>query len=50
MGAATGSGRRPQSESDDGRHHTAGVRFEVITDDQKLWLRRVLDHIERKPK
>jgi Tfp pilus assembly protein PilZ len=32
-------------ESDDGRHAT-GVRFEVISDDQRAWLRQVLGHLE----
>lgn len=31
-------------ETDDGRH-TAGVRFEVISDDQRRWLRQVLGQI-----
>jgi len=35
-------------ESDDGRH-IAGVRFEVITDDQKRWLRQVLGHLTPGP-
>jgi hypothetical protein len=32
-------------EADDGGH-TAGVRFEVITDAQKAWLGQVLEHID----
>ncbi len=35
-------------ESDDGMTYTAGVRFDVITDDQKTWLRRVLSVIQAK--
>lgn len=31
-------------ESDDGRH-TSGVRFEVITDAQRAWLKQVLAHV-----
>ena len=31
-------------ETDDGRH-TAGVRFEVITPDQKAWLKQVLGQL-----
>jgi hypothetical protein len=31
-------------ESDDGRH-ASGVRFEVITDDQRAWLKQVLAHV-----
>jgi c-di-GMP-binding flagellar brake protein YcgR len=31
-------------ESDDGRH-VAGARFEVITDQQKAWIRQVLGHL-----
>ncbi len=31
-------------ETDDG-HHTAGVRFEVITPDQQAWLRQVLGQL-----
>lgn len=31
-------------ESDDGRH-TAGVRFEVITPEQKAWLKQVLGQL-----
>jgi len=29
----------------DGGHHTAGVRFEVITPDQQTWLRHVLGQL-----
>jgi hypothetical protein len=32
--------------ADDGHSHTAGVRFEVITDEQKAWLRRVIAHMQ----
>jgi c-di-GMP-binding flagellar brake protein YcgR len=32
------------SETDDGRH-TAGVRFEVITPEQKTWLKQVLGQL-----
>jgi c-di-GMP-binding flagellar brake protein YcgR len=32
------------SETDDG-HHTAGVRFEVITPEQQAWLRHVLGQL-----
>ena len=32
-------------ENDDG-HHTAGVRFAVITNDQRAWLRGVLAHVQ----
>ena len=35
-------------EADDGRH-IAGVRFEVITDAQKRWLRQVLGHLTPGP-
>ena len=35
-------------EADDG-HHTAGVRFEVITDEQRQWLRQVLKEIGAAP-
>jgi c-di-GMP-binding flagellar brake protein YcgR len=35
-------------EGDDGRH-TAGVRFEVITDDQRNWLRQVLGQMTPGP-
>lgn len=38
------------SETDDGHHHSAGVRFEVITDAQKQWLNRVVDALEKKSK
>jgi len=31
-------------EADDG-HHTAGVRFEVITPEQQAWLRQVLGQL-----
>jgi Tfp pilus assembly protein PilZ len=31
-------------QSDSGQH-TAGVRFEVITDAQRAWLRNVLTHV-----
>jgi hypothetical protein len=31
-------------ENDDGKH-TAGVRFEVITDQQRAWLKQVLAQI-----
>jgi c-di-GMP-binding flagellar brake protein YcgR len=31
-------------ETDDG-HHTAGVRFEVITPEQQAWLRQVLGQL-----
>jgi Tfp pilus assembly protein PilZ len=31
-------------ETDDG-HHTAGVRFEVITSEQQAWLRQVLGQL-----
>ena len=34
------------AESDAG-HYTAGVRFEVITDEQRAWLRQVLSHVSR---
>ncbi len=34
------------SEIKDGRY-TAGVRFEVITDDQRTWLRQVLQEIDK---
>lgn len=36
------------SETDDG-HHTAGVRFEVITPDQQTWLRQVLGQLGGPP-
>ena len=36
-----GARRLEQPRSDDNRHN-AGVRFEVITDDQRAWLRQVL--------
>lgn len=29
----------------DGSHYNAGVRFEVITEDQRTWLRQVLNTI-----
>jgi hypothetical protein len=32
-------------ENDDG-HHTAGVRFAVITNEQRAWLRGVLTHVQ----
>jgi hypothetical protein len=32
-------------ENDDG-HHTAGVRFAVITNEQRAWLRGVLAHVQ----
>jgi c-di-GMP-binding flagellar brake protein YcgR len=30
----------------DAGHHTAGVRFAVITNDQRAWLRGVLAHVQ----
>jgi c-di-GMP-binding flagellar brake protein YcgR len=36
------------SETDDG-HHTAGVRFEVITPEQQAWLRQVLGQLGGPP-
>ena len=30
----------------DAGHHTAGVRFAVITNDQRAWLRQVLTHVD----
>lgn len=35
-------------ELDDGQH-VAGIRFEVITDQQKVWLRQVLSHLTPPP-
>jgi len=35
-------------ELDDGRHMT-GVRFEVITDEQKSWLRQITGHLNETP-
>jgi len=36
------------AETDD-NHYNAGVRFEVITDDQRAWLRQVLAAISPSP-
>jgi c-di-GMP-binding flagellar brake protein YcgR len=33
----------------DGGHHTAGVRFEVITPEQRAWLRQVLGQLGSGP-
>jgi Tfp pilus assembly protein PilZ len=35
-------GRVAWSTETDDNHYNAGVRFEVITDDQRAWLRQVL--------
>lgn len=34
------------AEADDGRH-VAGIKFEVITDEQKAWLSKILEHIKQ---
>ena len=35
------------TENDHGEHsHSAGVRFQVITDEQKQWLRQILKYLE----
>jgi c-di-GMP-binding flagellar brake protein YcgR len=35
------------AESDHGEHpHSAGVRFQVISDEQKQWLRQILKYLE----
>jgi len=38
-------GRVAWARSGDGQGHTAGVRFEVITDEQRTWLRQTLREI-----
>jgi c-di-GMP-binding flagellar brake protein YcgR len=35
------------TENDHGEHsHSAGVRFQVISDEQKQWLRQILKYLE----